>query len=67
MTNPALGLANCWAEPCLAISPRLVYGGREETVAALERPDFQTWLDTWYLPNNLVVSVSGNTSHSEVG
>ena len=40
--------------------------GEEETVAALERPDFQTWLDTWYLPNNLVVSVSGNTSHSEV-
>lgn len=40
--------------------------GTEETVAALQREDFADWLDVWYGPANLVVSVAGNTSHERV-
>jgi predicted Zn-dependent peptidase len=40
--------------------------GAEETVAALQRQDFLDYLDAWYVPANLVVSVAGNVSHTEV-
>jgi predicted Zn-dependent peptidase len=40
--------------------------GTEETVAALQRDDFSSWLDTWYRPQNMVLSVAGNTKHQEV-
>lgn len=40
--------------------------GTEETVASLQREDFLAWLDTWYVPCNLVVSVAGNASHQQV-
>jgi len=40
--------------------------GNEETVALLQRQDFLEYLDTWYVPANLVVSVAGNVSHAEV-
>src|SRR4030042_1360757 len=40
--------------------------GDEETVAAMQRQDFLDYLETWYVPANLVVSVAGNVSPSEV-
>jgi predicted Zn-dependent peptidase len=40
--------------------------GNEETVAAMQRQDFLDYLDAWYVPANLVVSVAGNVSPSEV-
>jgi predicted Zn-dependent peptidase len=40
--------------------------GDEGAVAAMERQDFLDYLDTWYVPANLVVSVAGNISPSEV-
>jgi predicted Zn-dependent peptidase len=40
--------------------------GTEETVGALPRDAFIGWLDTWYGPGNMIVSVAGNTSHGEV-
>ena len=40
--------------------------GTEETVAALERPDFADWLGIRCSPPNLVLSVAGNTSHEAV-
>jgi predicted Zn-dependent peptidase len=40
--------------------------GDEEAVAAMQRQDFLDYLDTWYVPGNLVVSVAGNVSPSEV-
>ena len=40
--------------------------GSEETVAAIQRDDFVRWLDTWYRPPNLVISVAGNTAHDQV-
>jgi predicted Zn-dependent peptidase len=40
--------------------------GDEETVAAMQRQDFLDYLDAWYVPANLVVSVAGNVSPTEV-
>jgi predicted Zn-dependent peptidase len=40
--------------------------GDEDTVASLQRQDFLDYLDAWYVPANLVVSVAGNVSPSEV-
>ena len=40
--------------------------GNEETVATLQRQDFLDYLDAWYVPANLVVSVAGDVSHAEV-
>ena len=40
--------------------------GNEETVASLQRQDFLDYLDAWYVPANLVVSLAGNVSHAEV-
>jgi predicted Zn-dependent peptidase len=40
--------------------------GSENTVASLARDDFLRWLETWYRPQNMVVSVAGNARHEEV-
>ncbi len=40
--------------------------GTEETVAELQRQDFVSWLDSWYGPRNIVVSVAGNTTPDKV-
>jgi len=40
--------------------------GNEEAVAAMQRQDFVDYLDIWYVPANLVVSVAGNVSPTEV-
>ena len=40
--------------------------GNEEAVAGMQRQDFLDYLDVWYVPANLVVSVAGNVSPTEV-
>jgi predicted Zn-dependent peptidase len=40
--------------------------GTEETVGALQRQDFLDHVQTWYVPNNMVLSVAGNTEHQQV-
>lgn len=40
--------------------------GSEETVAAVQREDFLRYMETWYVPANLVLSVAGNARHQEV-
>jgi predicted Zn-dependent peptidase len=40
--------------------------GNEEAVASMQRQDFVDYLDVWYVPANLVVSVAGNVSPTEV-
>ena len=40
--------------------------GTEETVAGLQREDFQEWIAGWYGAPNVVVSVAGNTTHKAV-
>ena len=40
--------------------------GDEEAVAAMQRQDFLDYLDAWYVPANLVLSVAGNVSHAQV-
>lgn len=40
--------------------------GTEDTVSSLQRQDFSDWMDTWYSPSNLVLSVAGNTTHARV-
>ncbi len=54
---------------------RAVYGdqpigwsiaGPPAVIDAIQRPDFVEHLDTWYRPNNMVLSVAGNVGHEEV-
>jgi predicted Zn-dependent peptidase len=40
--------------------------GAEETVGAVQRQDFVEHVQTWYVPNNMVLSVAGNTDHEQV-
>ncbi len=40
--------------------------GSVETVQELNRPDFMKHIETWYVPQNIVLSVGGNTTHQEV-
>lgn len=40
--------------------------GTEESVAALTRDDFVSWIDAWYGAPNIVLSVAGNTTHEQV-
>jgi predicted Zn-dependent peptidase len=40
--------------------------GNEETVATIQRQDFLSYMDAWYVPANTVMSVAGNVSHQEV-
>ncbi len=41
-------------------------GGSVDIVATWARPDFVGHISEWYLPSNIVVSVSGNVSHDAV-
>lgn len=40
--------------------------GTEETVRGITREDLADYVGTWYVPNNCVVSVAGNTTHQQV-
>ena len=40
--------------------------GTEETVRGISRQDMADYVDTWYVPNNIVVSVAGNVAHDQV-
>jgi predicted Zn-dependent peptidase len=40
--------------------------GNEETVATMQRQDFLSYMDAWYVPANTVMSVAGNVSHQDV-
>jgi predicted Zn-dependent peptidase len=40
--------------------------GTEETVGSLQRQHFVDHVRTWYVPNNMVLSVAGNTERSQV-
>ena len=40
--------------------------GSEETIATVQRQDFLDYLDAWYVPANLVLSVAGKVTHEEV-
>jgi predicted Zn-dependent peptidase len=40
--------------------------GTEETVGALQRQHFLDHVKTWYVPNDMVLSVAGNTEHEQV-
>jgi predicted Zn-dependent peptidase len=40
--------------------------GRDETVATISRQDMLDYLERFYLPNSLVVSVAGNVNHAHV-
>ncbi len=40
--------------------------GTIESVSGLQRSDMLTYLDTYYRPNSLVISVAGNVQHEQV-
>jgi predicted Zn-dependent peptidase len=63
---------SAWASELLS---RAFYGdqpigwpiaGSEETVGAFQRQDFLEHVQTWYVPNDMVLSVAGNTDHEQV-
>ncbi len=63
---------SAWASELLS---RACYGdqpigwpiaGSEETVAGLQREDFSEHMRRWYTPQNMVLSVAGNTTHQQV-
>jgi predicted Zn-dependent peptidase len=41
-------------------------GGSVELVQEMQRPDFVSHIGEWYLPSNIVLSVSGNVTHEQV-
>jgi predicted Zn-dependent peptidase len=41
-------------------------GGSVELVEEMQRPDFISHIEDWYLPGNIVLSVAGNVSHEQV-
>ncbi|MBI2887161.1 MAG: insulinase family protein [Chloroflexi bacterium] len=40
--------------------------GTEESVRGISRQDLADYVETWYVPNNMVVSVAGNVRHDQV-
>lgn len=40
--------------------------GTVDTVAEMNRGDFADHIATWYVPENMVISVAGNTTHADV-
>jgi predicted Zn-dependent peptidase len=40
--------------------------GNEDTVATIQRQHFLDYMDAWYVPANLVISVAGKVEHDEV-
>lgn len=40
--------------------------GTEETVSGITRDDLVQYIQDWYVPNNMVLSVAGRVSHDEV-
>jgi predicted Zn-dependent peptidase len=41
-------------------------GGSVELVQEMQRPDFLSHIEEWYLPGNIVLSVAGNVTHDQV-
>jgi predicted Zn-dependent peptidase len=65
--TPAAWVARLLAQACFGDQPiGWPVAGTVETVQELNRPDFMEHIETWYVPQNMVLSVAGNTTHREV-
>ena len=65
--QPAGWASRLLSEACFGDQPLgWSVAGTIETVEQLSRDDFVHHIDTWYVPQNVVLSVAGNTTHKEV-
>ena len=65
--QPAAWAGHLLSEACFGDQPLgWPVAGTVETVEEFTRDDFLHHIRTWYVPQNVVLSVAGNTTHSEV-
>ena len=65
--QPAAWAARLLSQACFGDEPLgWPVAGTLETVAQLTRDDFAHHIATWYVPENMVLSVAGNTTPEEV-
>lgn len=65
--HPAAWAAHLLSQACFGDQPLgWPVAGTVETVQELQRDDLLEHIRTWYVPQNMVLSVAGNTTHREV-
>ncbi len=65
--QPAAWASRLLSQACLGDQPLgWPVAGTVETVEELKRDDFLHHIRTWYVPQNVVLSVAGNTTHRDV-
>jgi len=65
--QPAAWAGHLLSQACFGNEPLgWPVAGTVETVEELKRDDFMHHIGTWYVPQNMVLSVGGNTTHQEV-
>lgn len=65
--QPAAWAGRLLSEACFGDQPLgWPVAGTEETVQGLTRDDFLQHIGTWYVPQNMVLSVAGNTTRADV-
>ena len=65
--QPGAWVARLLVQACFGDQPiGWPVAGTVETVQELNRDDFMQHIGTWYVPENMVLSVGGNTTHRKV-
>jgi len=65
--QPAAWASRLLSQACFGDQPLgWPVAGTVDTVQELKRDDFLHHIQTWYVPENVVLSVAGNTTHDEV-
>jgi predicted Zn-dependent peptidase len=65
--QPGAWAGHLLSEACFGTEPLgWPVAGTLETVETMQRPDFMDHIRTWYVPQNMVLSVAGNTTQDEV-
>ncbi|MCH8994372.1 MAG: insulinase family protein [Chloroflexi bacterium] len=65
--QPGAWASRLLSEACFGDQPLgWPVAGTVDTVQELKRDDFIHHIQTWYVPENVVLSVAGNTTHDEV-
>ena len=65
--QPGAWASRLLSEACFGDQPLgWPVAGTIETVEEMQRDDFMHHIATWYVPQNMVLSVAGNTTHAEV-
>ena len=65
--QPGAWAGHLLSEACFGDQPLgWPVAGTVETVQEMQREDFARHISTWYVPQNMVLSIAGNTTHKEV-